>query len=348
MADVLQTSDLIVIAQNYRGDVVRQANRKAVALSLVEWREGEGNSISLVAEGTGANAETFSEGADASNFGSDSQKAAILPFGRYRGNIRISGTARAAASTSRTPLGNVQLWARNIVNGAAEVASKMNVDFYTGAGGNALVGLADAIGDDANTYAGIDRSDANNAYWRPYVIDPGVATALTFDQIRKDLSAIYIKSGTKPDVALVHPDVLRAIASLFDPVKWYAHIVQSAELMTAGARGRAMFDGGIGAIAFDGCNFVEDKDCPTGLIHYLSTPHVRMEYQPIDDSDILGMADETENVVADDGFGPTPLGLTVEMLGKNGDSDRAMIKGYPQLGVERPNSCGTRYNVAVT
>lgn len=348
MADVLQTSDLIVIAQNYRGDVVRQANRKAVALSLFEWKEGEGNSISLVAEGTGANAETFNEGADAANFGSDKQKAAILPFARYRGNIHISGTARAAARTSRTPLGNVQIWARNIVNASAAVASSMNADVYVGAGGNALVGLASAIGDVANTYAGIDRSDSANAYWRPYVVDPGVATALTFDQIRKDLSAIYIASGTKPDVALVHPDVLRAIATLFDPVKWYSYIVQSAELMTAGARGRASFDGGIGAINFDGCNFVEDKDCPSGLIHYVSTPHVRMEYQPIDDSDILGMGDESADVVADDGFGPTPLGLTVEMLGKAGDSDRAMVKGYPQLGVERPNACGTRYHVAVT
>lgn len=348
MADVMQTSDLIVIAQNYRGDLVRQINRASVALRLFPFVPGEGGSISLVAQGNGALAETFAEGAVVANFGSDSQKPAILPFARYRANIHVSFSALGRARNSRTPLGNVQLWARNIADSMNELASKMNQGFYTGAGGNAFVGLAEAIGDDNNTYAGIDRSDPANAYWRPYVVDPGVATAITFDQIRKDLETIYINSGTRPDVALVHPATRRAISSLYDSMKQY--VMRTDIVPTMGERGAVTFEGGIGAVEFDGCWFVEDKDCPSGLIHYISTPRVRFEY--IDMSGVLNdiLGDETSPVAIDDGFGDSPIPLAADIVGLAivADAYRATARTELQLGVERPNACGTRYNVAVT
>jgi len=348
MADVMQTSDLIVIAQNYRGDLVRQINRASVALRLFPFVPGEGGSISLVAQGSGALAETFSEGEVVSNFGSDSQKSAIIPWARYRANIHTSFSALGRARNSRTPLGNVQLWARNIGDSMNELASKMNQGFYTGAGGNAFVGLAEAIGDDANTYAGIDRSDAANAYWRPYVVDPGVPTAITYDQIRKDLETIYINSGTRPDVALVHPATRRAISSLFDPLKQY--VMRTDVIPTMGQRGVVTFEGGVGAVEFDGCWFIEDKDCPSGRIHYISTPRVRFEYLDMTEvlNDILG--DETAPVAIDDGFGDTPIPLAANIVGLAivADAYRATCRTELQLGVERPNACGTRYHVAVT
>lgn len=350
MADVMQTSDLIVIAQNYRGNLVRQINRASVTLRLFPFLPGEGGSMSLVAQGSGAVAETFAEGAPVVNFGTDSQKAALLPWGRYRSNIHTSFSALARARNSRTPEGNINLWLRNIEDSAQALASQMNGGVYTGAGiaGNAFVGLADAIGDDANTYAGIDRSDPANAYWRPYVIDPGAPTAITFDQIRKDLEAIYIASGTRPDVALVHPATRRAIASLFDPLKQY--VMRTDVVPTMGARGVVTFEGGIGAMEFDGCWFIEDKDCPSGLIHYVSTPRVRFEY--LDTTEVLNdiLADEAASVEITDGYGDSALPLAANIVGLAvvGDAYRATLRTELQIGVERPNSCGTRYHVAVT
>lgn len=348
MADVIQTSDLIVIAQNYRGDIVRQINRTAVALRLFPFVPGEGNSISLVAQGSGANAETFAEGATVANFGTDSQKGALLPWARYRSNIHTSISALARARNSRTPLGNIALWAKNLGDASAALASYMNAGAYTGAGGDAFVGFAEAIGDDANTYAGIDRSDAANAYWRPYVVDPGVPTSITMDAIQKDLAAIYIKSGSRPDIALVHPDTRRAVAALFSPQKFY--VMRTDIVPTMGERGAITFEGGIGAMDVDGCWFVEDRDCPSGLIHYISTPHVRFEY--LDATDVLNdiLSDEAEPGVISDDYGTTalPLAANIIGLGMNSDGYRATMRTELQLGVDRPNSCGTRYNVAVT
>lgn len=342
MADTMQTSSLIVIAQNYKDDIVRQVNRTATALKLFPATPGEGAGVALVAEADGVVAETFSEGADATNFGSDSQVAATIPWARYRGNIHVTGTALAVAASSRTPIGNIKLWARNMLNAVEGVAKKIDTDFFTGAGGNALVGLDSAVASASNTYAGIDRSQPANAFWRPYVADGYSAGALTFAQIRTDLSSIKVQSGYRPDVALVSPATYNKIAALFDPLKQYAY--QVVDKVFLAGRSAVQLEGGAGGLSFDGCVFVEDSFCPDATIYYLNSSFVKTEYCPLDMSNLGG--DETASLSMVDGLGESvPLGMAFEMLAKNGDSERAMMKVYPQLAVLRPNACGARIRI---
>lgn len=341
MADTVQTSSLIVIAQNYKDDIVKQINRTATALKLFPASAGEGAGVALVAEGDGVIAETFSEGADASNFGSDSQVAATIPWARYRGNIHVTGTALAVAANSRTPVGNIRLWARNMLNAVENVAKKLDTDFFTGAGGNALVGLDSAVGSLVNTYAGIDRTDSANAFWLPTVVDAASAP-LTFAQVRSDLAAIKVASGYRPDVALVSPAMYNKIASLYDPQKQYLY--QVVDKVFLAGRSAALLEGGAGGISFDGCVFVEDAFCPASTIYYLNSAFVKMEFLPLDMSNLGG--DETATMGMIDGMEESvPLGMSFEMLAKNGDSERAMMKVYPQLAVLRPNACGVRKNI---
>src|SRR5690349_2932099 len=114
MADNPQTLALITLAQNYAGDIQRQTNRKSVILRTLRMVKGEGKNVALVTESSGAIAENYSDGADASNFGSDAQASAVLSWGLYRSNFRVTGLAQSAARTSATPAGNVQLWSRNM------------------------------------------------------------------------------------------------------------------------------------------------------------------------------------------------------------------------------------------
>lgn len=340
----LQTVSLLVLAQNYAGDIVRQINRRAVALSLLRKVPGEGKNVAWAAESSGANAEAYAEGADAANFAADSQSSAILQWSFYRSNFSVSGYAKAAARTSRTPEGNIELIARDMLNATAALSDKLNKDLYVGLSGQTpgeIVGLDEAIGDDANTYATIDRT--TSAFWRPYVVDPGAATALTFAQIRSDLAQIMKAGGVKPNIALVGPETLNTVAALFDPQKFYMY--QTMKVM--GGNGMIELEGGVGAIRFDGCYFVEDKDAPEGNIYYVNTDTVEIEYLPLDEP-MIGGSDEMMETEAYDGFEEIPLGMRLEALARTGDADKAMIKVYPQLRVRRPNMCGKRLNIDIT
>ena len=158
MGDVPQTLSLIVQAQEYRGDIIRQINRRVVLLKLLPLRRGSGKNVAWAAESSGAIAENYAEGADAANYGSDAQTAATISWGLYRAPIHVTKLALDSAATSQTPAGNRALWARNQVNAAAALAALVEADGFTGAGTGTLVGgLNMAIGDDTNTYATIAR-----------------------------------------------------------------------------------------------------------------------------------------------------------------------------------------------
>lgn len=342
MADVPQTLALITLAQNYAGDIQRQTNRKAVALRTLRMVKGEGKNVALVAESDGAFAENYADGADASDFGSDAQAPAVLSWGLYRSNFRVTGLAQAAARTSMTPAGNVQLWARNMVNATGKLASTLNAATFTGTGSNAMIGLNEAIGSTTNTYASINRSTAGNEYWRPYVADPGVATALTLAQIRTDLAGIYNQCGETPDLAFCGPALFNKVVGLFEATRRQVDIVNTP-------RGPIRLDSGYQTVEVDGTLFVKDKDAVgsgTGdWIYYVNSDAVEYEYLP---AVVPAQAQPLMQMMADDGFGALPLGVNFEMLAKNGDSDRAMAKLYLQLCVRRPNACGVRKNVQIT
>lgn len=340
----LQTVALLVLAQAYAGDIVRQQNRRSVALALLPKTAGAGKNVAWAAQGSGAVAEAYAEGADASNFASDSQSSAILPWSFYRSNFQVSTFAKSAARTSQTPEGNIELYARDILDGSAALADKLNKAIYIGASGQTpgqIVGFDEAIGLDNNTYATIDRS--TSAFWRPYVIaNSGTAQALSFAQIRKDLAAIMTAGGEKPNIAFVGPQTFVAVAALFDPQKQYQYITTFP-----GAGGAIELEGGTGMIKFDGCYFVEDKDATEGKIYYANTSAVHVEYLPIDDNS-MGSADEGMDADMTDGMEAIPLGMRIKALAATGDSDKAMMFVYPQLVVRRPNMCGVRKDVAYT
>src|SRR5579859_4077644 len=158
MTDTLTTLSLVTLAQQYRGDVVRQINRRSTALRLLDLKAGAGKNIAWAPEGDGQVAENYSEGADAANFGSDVQASATLPWGLFRANFHLSQLAMDGAASSGTPEGNLALFARNLVNATAKLSSTLNSQVYSGSGsGTNWTGLGIAIGTATGFYAGIDR-----------------------------------------------------------------------------------------------------------------------------------------------------------------------------------------------
>lgn len=333
MADVPQTLSLITLAQEYRGDIVRQINRRVTLLKLLRIVRGEGKNVAWVAEGDGQIAENYSEGADASNFGSDEQNPATLSWGLYRAPFHVTKLALDTALSSRTPAGNRALLGRNMANSAAKLADLIEDDLFNGAGtGTLIAGLDVAIGDDTNTYAGIDRSA--DTYWQPYVVDPGTSTAVSLNQIRTDIGAIGDECGEAPDIAVCSTGVFNAVASLFDANRRY-NVVNTS-------RGSIKLDAGFEGIEVDGCMFVKAHKATANRIYYLNTDSVEVQVLP----DARVPFEIMDAVTADDGYGGVPLDMMFEPLAKNGPATRGEVLTTAQLKVERPNTCGVRKNVA--
>lgn len=337
MADTITTLSLITLAQAYRGDIVKQINRRCSALRVIRIVNGAGKNVAWAPQGDGQLAENYSEGADAANFGADVQSSAILNWSLYRANIHVSNLALDAAASTDTPQGNRARWAKEVKDGAEKLASTLNKALFNGAGtGTTMAGLDVAIGSLTNTYATIDRSQAGNAYFRPNVFDPGSLTQISFALIRDDLRQIYEACGEPPDVALVSPAVFNAVGNLFDSSRRYLY-----DIVTA--RGAVKLDASLGALEIDGTIFIRDKDATANQIYYINTNHMELQLlppagQPVDD--------DAEMMNADDGFGEILLGMKYEMLAKTGASEKAEIRTTSQLKIDRPNSCGIRKNVA--
>lgn len=347
MSDVPQTTSLIILAQEYAGDIVDQINRTAMFLRLVPIKVGEGKNVAWVAEKSGALSEAYLEGADAANFGSDGQTSATLNWAQYRSNFHLTGLAMQTSSTSSTPQGNVALWARNLVKSSAELASKLNLHCFSGDGTASpkeLTGLDAAIGSTSNTYATINRATGGNEYWQPYLVNPGADTDVSFSQIRTDLRTIYVNSGETPDVAICHPGVFDAIGGLFDSSRQY--VVDTLKT----SRGTIQLDGGYTGLNFNGTVFLRDKSATlesgntSGRIYYLNTNHMELQVVPQVKSPTL--VPETM-LRANDGFGDIPLMFGYHALAKNGDSERAMVNITAELKIEKPNAFGVRRFVKV-
>lgn len=335
MADTPQTLALVTLAQEYRGDIIKQINRRTVLLKLLPIVRGAGQNVAWVAQSSGHIAENHTDGATASNFGSDAQVPATLAWGLYRANVHVTKLAMDAAASSGTPLGNKRLWAKNIVDGAGALAALIEDDAFNGAGtGTLIAGLDVAIGDATNTYATIVRG--SSAFWRPYTIDPGSATPITMAQIRTDLGAIYDQCGETPDIAVCPTAVFNKVAGLFDANRRWT-VVNTA-------RGAVKLDAGYEGIEVDGCMFVKSKDATAGQIYYINSNYVRFETLP--DSELP--LEVLDAIQADDGYGSMPFDMTVHPLAEVGPAKRAEVLAQIQLKVEKPNSCGVRKNVAST
>lgn len=340
MADTLMTLALITaaLAQTFPDKVIPQVNRTATALSVLRVEKGAGKNVSWDVEGDdGQIAENHAEGADAANFGSDIAEPATLQWGQYRANFHVSDLAEAAAQTTHSPADLKSPWARNWLNAIRKLASLLNAAVHTGAGtGTTIAGFTGASGvlKDDNTYAGIDRTVGAKAFWKSNVFTPGALAVLTRDQIGMDLATIKTKSGERPDIAFVHPNVFQKVRGLFESGRQW-----TKEIYTA--RGKTILDNSADVVIIDNCQFVEDKDCSDNTIEYVNSNFVHIEVLPRADGwdSPLIPADQSDVSALLSAF-------HAYEIARLGESRRASVSAKLQLVCTKPNACGIRGNVS--
>lgn len=345
-----QTLALTILAQEYASQLVPTVNRTCVALSTLPIRMGGGSNCAWVVKGDGATAAVMADGAAAGTAANDPQHAATLNWAYYKADGGATGPAQAASATADSP--DMDVLAENINDSIAKMCSVVNGHTFTGdptASPVEVGGLDYVLTSTTNTYAGINRTTGSNAFFRPNVFNPGVATPVSQGMLRKDLADIKVACGESPDLAFCHPDVFNEIANTFDANRRYVQEVTTS-------RGLVKLDASVNAISLSGCTYIEDKDATresgntSGRIYYLNSRHV--EYEVLPPKEIRGLLAEigiTQGAMlrGNDGFGEIPLMCAVVEIAKAGDADLFMAKTYLQLKVKSPKHCGVRRFVQI-
>ncbi len=327
------------LAQEYRPRTIRSFNAKSVLLRILEKRKAMGKNCAWTWEGTGAIAENHTDGQDVSNYGVDTKNTAVLTWGLYRTNVTVTDQTASVAAASGSPADLVMAAAREFENCNRKLAATINDEGYNGLGTGTLICGLDVALDDANNYAGVDRSQAANAGFRAKVIDPGVPTAPSLALLRSDISSIYDACGEAPPIALCASAVWNKLASLFQEFRRYNQDVNVG--------GRTVhLDASVSALELDGCIFIKDKDATANQIYYINPDYVRWEYMPFAGMEPL-MAQMREQAI-DDGYGAMPLGMLWKPLAVTGAAQKMTGQVQLQLQVEHPKACGIRKNVLTT
>ena len=312
--------------------VQKTINRRSKLLTLLPVERSIGKVCTWDAEGDGAYAEGYNDGADVSTFGVDEDVQAALAWGLYRTNVKITGLAMAVAANSQNPGDLTNLLKRKARGNAERLVALLNGELFSGS--TRVIGLADAIGDATNTYAGIDR--ASKSYWRPTVMDNGgIARNVTLDVIREFMDTIETAGGERPDLLVTTPAIYRKIGGLLDPSRRWAE-----NIVTARGSFRVL-DFGWDALEIDGVPIVKDKDCQAGTMWGINSNYTSVVYQPTADETLLGQNLTRLGIMqAGDGIESVGLPITWDQLSRDGDAMKSSGRTYLQLQVRNPNRCG--------
>ena len=354
----LSLSDISdALSQLFEAEITTQINTTSIGLNLIPTIAGGGKNAAWTAKFTGrTNAAGYAEGADMApgDFDSEVRKDALLSWAQYRKGGQLSGLSQAAAASntnsgSLNAQGMSDLFDDEIGDANERLALGLGTDLYGGDGsaGNPLIGLETAISG-AGIYAGL-----NPATYPEHVsVDATHALAgLSFAVLRSKLvTPIYKASGKKPDLLLTDADTFDAIGELFgDNRRWMQEINVSDG--TRFERRAIKLEGGYDVLEFDGIPVARDNLCTANTVYALNSRFIHFKQLPAYKSPMTEerflniMQAITGERLPDGALGefmaaPGSLRPYVEMLGKLGDSDRAMVKCYLQLCVKRRNAHG--------
>jgi hypothetical protein len=339
MSSVSQSDIAATLATIFEDQIVSQINRATVLLQVLPVGDGTtGQNIKWSARFGTAVGGARAEGDDVGTLNNDPKIPATLEYGTYDDAFGITGKAMAAARAARNPADLANLFVEELGDCVERLAKGIAQDLYTGSGAaNFIHGLVATAGGVMNTgtYATIERSA--HTQWQGTVMSNGaVGRALSFDLMREMRRRIYNASGIKPDLIVTTPEIHEKYGKLFGQQRRY---VQEITL-----RGSTIkLDGGYQMLEFDGIPVLEDVDCVSGDMVFLTTRFVRVLQLPDGTNEanqsmgMIGLAGTEEEQL---GMPSRKLRARINPLGRNGDLYRFQLICYPQLQVKRPNACG--------
>lgn len=358
MADVPYNTAMMILVIPLLLASVDQIGRSAPLVKMLPKRAGSGKNISERIKTGGIVVTNTPEGDPAPDASVNAQARYTFDWATYDSAITETELARRASGTvSAPPDGTGDYTALEIdemTTHLLEMCVDVERDLWGASGANEIVSLYDALGDDTNTYGGIDRSLVGNTYWRPRVFDDGVPTTPTIGLVKADLVAIQtgpFKPG-KPDLVVVSPNVFEAIKTSMG-----SQITHNVTAGPAQAEQRVEIQADVEKIKIGQATIFPDEYAPDTEITYINSRYARLEYLPYPKKalDMLkamlrpGYMEAIQQRLLAAGMNGAFLlfDALIKTLGATGAHDKIMAQFYLQLVIDRPNSGGMRLNISV-
>lgn len=184
--------------------------------------------------------------------------AAEFGWRHYYASIFFTGPELAQNSGKEQVLSLVKA---RTMQAEMSVSSDLNSQLFGDGTGNSsknFEGLKAVVGDDTNTYAGIDRSDAANSFWHPHVDSSAVATSLA--KMRNVYNTVS-EGNDQPTNIITTQDGFEAYEALLTDNIRYEDTV--------------MGDAGFQNLMFKAAPIVFDRDCQDGHMYFLNMNHIK-------------------------------------------------------------------------
>lgn len=341
------------LSQLFADDLYKQWNRTAVLLGALAARgdvgDGKGKNVAFDTEFTGNQALTVAEGSDVATteYASDVNVPAILPWAHYRSAFQISETEfNAAMSSGGTPAALQQLFGNRVLGAGAQISRKIEQDLMTGTGvdgsGNpTLVGIFGGALVTSGSYAGI--STASYPEWASTVLaNGGVARSLTADLLAQADAQIFIASSEPWDIVMTDANITRKYEGLFTNATFPMTRMNDGASRPQYGLGNAI-DGQSQPVGlfYKGQPVLRNAVSPTAKLVLLNSRHINIKYLPHIQAAPEGTYSTMMQGVGSNSAGniqATKIPFRIAMLAKTGESYKVMVTVTIQACVTRPNS----------
>lgn len=317
--------------------VLAGLQKKAVASDQIYLKNQMASSHEAGAVADGA---TITVGTPATTY-----SAAILPWSTYKATFKVNKRVMAQVASNPGQLGNI--FKTEVMNAGKDLANLIGSDIFAGSVANGLVGLQ-AMVDDGNTYAGIDRSVAGNANWRSTVLDLDNAGAT------QELSTTFLNTleGNYYDAVGygwdTQPGKFTGVtnSAIMNKYRALMESIDLSSLSTAHFVNQANNSGqlGIGKTGYMGVPFMRDRNvsaagdlADSGRLYFLNMNMIHLC--------VLDPTAGDANIHQVQGYTAAPdttgIKTQIEILANTGEFVAGYVKAYVQLATPNPKEAGS-------
>ena len=355
------------LSQTFESDIERQWNRATYMLALIMATAGvsagDGKNVAFATEFTGATAGTVAEGADvqSSEYNSDVNEPAILPWATYRSSFQVSEQEVDIARRSQgSATALLDIFGERLFGCQAKIAQSIETDVLAGTGVDVngdptCIGIFGGALSATGQYGSIN--PATYPEWASNVVsNGGTLRALTPDLMSQVDQQIFTAASVPWDLIVTDAGITRKYMSFFSQGAPVAGATQQSLVRSTADGARPTYGMGnaltnlsqLDNLFWMGRPVQRNPVSPANKMAFLNTSKLKMKYLPhvqtrneIELFQVLGLQGASGGMRQ-----ATGIPARCAEIAKTGDSHKVSIRATVAFAITRRNACGLLTDVS--